>query len=261
MPACYSVSNVRGSSRGEVATVEATASVADLASQPDGTLPGQLTLRRVTAAYVAVASHSRDSQRLVQGAQRAAKLQGATRWRRVAELLTAFEGRAKSLSASVASVGRTAPWNLTFVADLICRRLDELGEEASQVLESAVRLHPGRWRFALRQIIPIAGASEGLKAARILELVGEKADIPRLRTFARTHRRLNRASQVGRMLARRLADRAWVEDQSRVAIVIAERQVAGPTVRRKVLALLCFLLTRPTSRVLETRSLKRCGRS
>ena len=51
--------------------------------------------------------------------------------------------------------------------------------------------------------------------------------------------------RVGRALARRLADRAWVEDQSRVAIVIAHRQVTGSTVRRKVLALLCFLLTRP----------------
>ena len=33
-----------------------------------------------------------------------------------------------------------------------------------------------------------------------------------------------------------------IEDQSRLSIVMAERKVAGSMVRRKVLALLCFLL-------------------
>jgi DNA-binding SARP family transcriptional activator len=36
-----------------------------------------------------------------------------------------------------------------------------------------------------------------------------------------------------------------VEDQVRVTIVVGERVIAGSSVRRKVLALLCFLLTRP----------------
>jgi DNA-binding SARP family transcriptional activator len=36
-----------------------------------------------------------------------------------------------------------------------------------------------------------------------------------------------------------------VEDQVRVSIVVGERVIAGSSVRRKVLALLCFLLTRP----------------
>jgi DNA-binding SARP family transcriptional activator len=48
------------------------------------------------------------------------------------------------------------------------------------------------------------------------------------------------------MLARRLADRALVEDQGRVSVLVGNRVVAGSKIRRKVLALLCFLLTKPT---------------
>ena len=70
------------------------------------------------------------------------------------------------------------------------------------------------------------------------------------RSFARWHdgsRRRNRATRVelGRRLSRRVADRVYIEDQGRVAIVIGDRVVPGSEIRRKVLALPCFLLTRP----------------
>jgi DNA-binding SARP family transcriptional activator len=42
-----------------------------------------------------------------------------------------------------------------------------------------------------------------------------------------------------------LADRVYVEDQNRVAIQIGRRVIHGSSIRRKVLALLCFLLTKP----------------
>ena len=50
---------------------------------------------------------------------------------------------------------------------------------------------------------------------------------------------------MGRRLARRLAQNVFVEDQGRVTILVADRVVPGTDVRRKVLALLCFLLSRP----------------
>ncbi len=37
----------------------------------------------------------------------------------------------------------------------------------------------------------------------------------------------------------------FVDDQNRVGVQVGERQIAGTTIRRKVLALLCFLLSRP----------------
>src|SRR6185436_19495304 len=51
--------------------------------------------------------------------------------------------------------------------------------------------------------------------------------------------------RLGLSLARRLADRVFVEDLGRLRIVIGDRVVDGGEVRRKVLALLCFLLSRP----------------
>jgi DNA-binding SARP family transcriptional activator len=50
---------------------------------------------------------------------------------------------------------------------------------------------------------------------------------------------------LGKALARRLAEPVFVEDQGPLAIRIGTRTVLGSTVRRKVLAMLAYLLTRP----------------
>ena len=224
---------------------EARAIVAFLESQAHGTLPGQSTLRLVTAAYVTVASGSSQGPSLVDDAHRASRQQGATRWRRVTELLRGYCGSIAEFDRAIEAVGSTSPWNLTFVADLICRRLDELDGGAIAVIETAAHMHPGRWRFVLRPIVAKAGLADALNAARLLELVGDKSDIRGLRFYARRHRKLAGASVVGRRLARRLADPARIEDQNRVSILVGDRIVPGSTVRRKVLALMCFLLTKP----------------
>jgi DNA-binding SARP family transcriptional activator len=138
-----------------------------------------------------------------------------------------------------------SPWNLTFVADLVSRRLDELEEGVLIVIEAASRRHPGRWRFVLRNHLAAAPLGEGLTAARLLEPIGDRSDVPRLRAYARRQRKLPGASVLGRGLARTLADRVMVEDQNRVSILVGARHVAGSTIRRKVLGLMCFLLTKP----------------
>ncbi len=84
-----------------------------------------------------------------------------------------------------------------------------------------------------------------LMAARILEGIGEKVDIARLRRLARNAKRRPEATDLGRRLSRRLADRIFVEDQGRVALHIGQRELAGSAIRRRVLGLLCFLITRP----------------
>ena len=67
------------------------------------------------------------------------------------------------------------------------------------------------------------------------------------------------ASALGRGLARRLAPRVFVEDQGRVQVHVGDDCIPGSDVRRKVLALLCFLLSRPKCRPRETRSSTRSG--
>ena len=81
-----------------------------------------------------------------------------------------------------------------------------------------------------------------LMAASLLELVGEASDVRLLRRFAKESKG---AASMGRILAKRVADRAQVLDLGRVSVLVGGRQVSGDSIRRKVLALLCFLITRP----------------
>jgi DNA-binding SARP family transcriptional activator len=111
------------------------------------------------------------------------------------------------------------------------------------VVLAAARFHPGRWRSAIRD--HIAGGGDVVEAARILEEVGEQSDVAVLRALAKQSRGRQYVSDLGRHLARRVADRIYIEDQGRVLLAIGPRLVQGSDVRRKVLAILCFLLTRP----------------
>jgi DNA-binding SARP family transcriptional activator len=140
-------------------------------------------------------------------------------------------------------VGHSAPWHLTFVAEEIIPFLDAMNSEALAVVKVASRLHQDRWRMVLRQ--EIDAGSTSVEAARLLELIGEREDIVRLRRLARSPRRRSEIIGLGRALARRLAERVYVEDQGRVVMHIGTRLVLGSAVRRKVLAMLSYLITRP----------------
>ncbi len=215
------------------------------ASHVESLAIGQQTARLVAAAYVAIASGSADGPSLASEAIRAARHQDAIRWERIATLLKAFCESDSEFGAAVQSVGARSPWNLTYVADLVARKLENIGTRALASVEGAASSHPGRWRFVLRREVAAAEGGEGLAAARLLEKIGDRTDIARLRAYARGQRKLRGASSIGRSLARRLADRVIVEDQGRVTLLIGDRVVPGSSIRRKVLALLCFLLTKP----------------
>lgn len=215
-------------------------------SNADVSLIAQRSAYLVTKAYLEVVSRSEHARVAIAEAQHLATRQRATRWMRVSELLDASLGSAAELNAAIVSIGAASPWHLTFVADLVCARFEDLVDDARVAVYQAAHLHPGRWRFVLRDQISSAGMGEGLHAARLLEAIGEQSDVLRLRTFARRQRRGRGTSDVGRSLARRLATRVVVYDQDRVTIVAGDRDIPGSSIRRKVLALLCFLLTKPT---------------
>jgi LuxR family maltose regulon positive regulatory protein len=224
---------------------EADARLIDAQPAASGAVLGQAIALLTTSAYAAVAAGSTDGEAKAQEASHAARSQGAEHWRRIAELLRAACATDEDFAATIKWVGNSSPWNLTFVADLIGRRLDSFDEPTLRMIATAVQLHPGRWRFVLRRLTAESSPGTGLNAARLLESIGERSDIRRLRAYSRRQRRLPGASSLGRGLARRLADQVFVEDQNRVTIHVGDRQVSGSTIRRKVLALLCFLLTKP----------------
>jgi DNA-binding response OmpR family regulator len=81
--------------------------------------------------------------------------------------------------------------------------------------------------------------------AHLLESIGDQTDVRRLRAAGKSMRRVPGSSTLGRSLARRLAPRVRVEDLGRISLQVGGSLIAGTSVRRRVLALLSLLLTRP----------------
>ncbi len=172
-----------------------------------------------------------------------AESQTAGLWAEYAAALRAVTAERDGLNAYVRSRGRVGLWPLSRVAELLTNRLNDLGGDEADSVRAEVVLRPDRWRSALRLSVD-RRMGDGLNAARLLDLVGEHEDVVRLRNVAHKHRGRPDA-ELGRGLARRLAPMVFVEDLGRVSLRIGERAIEGSSVRRKVLALLCFLVTRP----------------
>lgn len=198
----------------------------------------------LTRAYVAVSEGTESGRRLAADALQVARHQGAHRWRRCAEVLLALTGDGSSLGRQLVATGKESSQSLTYLSDVIVPRLHEVDDGAIQAVATAAATHPVRWRTHLRETID-SGAPSMLMAGRVLEEIGETEDIARLRRVGKQQKRHLPGSQLGRTLARRLADGLYVEDQGRLWLRVGDRTVHGTEVRRKVLALVCFLLTRP----------------
>jgi len=201
----------------------------------------QSRLRATRALMLALSGRS-DSKVEAQDAIRFADRQGAQLWRAVAELALGLVER------SMNSVIRGMPDGLrpvlSLAAELVTQDLDSLDDEALAIVRASASSAPERWRPGLRHEL-LQGRPSRLAAARLLDEVGERKDIHALRKIAREPRRQGADRRLGRGLARRLAPRVEIQDLGRVSITAGTLVVGGGEIRRKVLALLCFLLTRP----------------
>jgi DNA-binding SARP family transcriptional activator len=135
--------------------------------------------------------------------------------------------------------------HLSIQAELVSRRLSDLAPDSLVVVTSEAHRRPERWRWPLRQILSDASArpSDIRIAAELLEVVGDRSDVSILRHLAR--RKTLRMPDAGRLLAKRLASKVYVEDLGRMSLRIGDQLVAGTSIRKKVLSLLTYLLTRP----------------
>jgi DNA-binding SARP family transcriptional activator/tetratricopeptide (TPR) repeat protein len=223
---------------------EATRALADF---PPGrsTVVGQASVFAVTQSYLKVARGDGDGREAAMQAAAQAAVQGADAMRRIGELLLGIATGREALNEAVLTIGPSYPWHLTFLADLLVTRMASVSREAQELIATAARLHPARWRTALREGLALEHEPVDLAAARLLEEVGDRSDVARLRRLAKSGRRTRDATNLGRSLSRRLAPAVRVEDQGRVSLTVGDRDVVGTSVRRKVLALLCFLITRP----------------
>jgi DNA-binding SARP family transcriptional activator len=219
----------------------------ELAAYPDGlsTVVGARAALGMARAQLALARGESDAGVRLRQATVAAGAAGAHGQRRVGELLLATSQGPAVLSMVIMAVAASAPWHLSFVAEELIPHLSDLTHEAMGDVVRAAQQHRERWRTALRRAMASGTYPMNMASARLLEDIGERSDIAPLRRMAKLAPRRMEASDLGRSLARRLADRVQVEDQGRVSLLVGNREVAGSSVRRKVLALLCFLLTRP----------------
>jgi len=209
--------------------------------QPDITA-GNKAQQLAVRAYHAGVTRRSEAEALTRDALSHADLQGAWFWAETCRLLLAAWGSAEALNREIRRLSRDAPAYLSVVAEALVTRFGDIGQEERALLLVEIQTRPERWLPSLREAIDL-DASGAIVASSYLDIVGTSEDVARLRRFSRRSKAAIPA--LGRGLAKRIADRVFVEDQGRVAIRIGDRHVEGTAIRRKVLTLLCYLLTRP----------------
>jgi ATP/maltotriose-dependent transcriptional regulator MalT/DNA-binding SARP family transcriptional activator len=176
---------------------------------------------------------------------RFAERQQAWFWWKTIRLTQALVASSEALALHVRSLGAQDAAYLSIQAELVARRLGDLDQVALEIVRTEAILRPDRWRWALRRLLSNHDArpSDVRRGAELMDLVGDSSDVRLLRQLA--HRKSLRIPEAGRMLARRLAPPALIDDLGRVTVRIGDRVIPGTDIRKKVLSLLTFLLTRP----------------
>jgi len=132
------------------------------------------------------------------------------------------------------------------LAELVSDQLTRLSASDLDTVRAEAAKRPQRWRPALRATAFHSESEARWQAATLLDAVGDASDVGPLRDLAIKSAVGSVHRSLGRELARRIAAKVEIDDQGRVAIHVGGRVVDGTAIRRKVLALTCYLLTRPT---------------
>ncbi|MDP9225425.1 MAG: hypothetical protein M3P18_16595, partial [Actinomycetota bacterium] len=169
--------------------------------------------------------------------------QGAKGWEDYAVVLGGITDRTRDPSVLLLSISDRSPGALSMAAEAVLRRIGDLSPLAFASVRTEASQRPWRWREAARRAVAMGGSRE-IAAAVLLDEIGEHEDVSLLRAVARTSKDAL-GHGLGRGLARRLAARVLIEDLGRLRISVGSRVVEGSDVRRKVLALISLLLTRP----------------
>jgi DNA-binding SARP family transcriptional activator/tetratricopeptide (TPR) repeat protein len=185
-----------------------------------------------------------DAHAMVSEAAVLAERQGAGLWSGYARaiLVTLSSNLDSSLKRIATDYGSVY---LSMVAEPLIACLYRMDGQSLSIIGSEAQARPERWRSGIRRAVAEAGSLNRVHAARILDSIGEEEDVPVLRAIGKASKNGRTDSDLGRGLARRLAPAVFVEDQGRVEILIGSTVIAGTELRRKVLAMLCYLLTRP----------------
>jgi ATP/maltotriose-dependent transcriptional regulator MalT/DNA-binding SARP family transcriptional activator len=176
---------------------------------------------------------------------RFAERQQAWFWWKTIRLTQALVSSNDEMVAHIRSLERVDAAYLSIQAELVVRRLADLDQASLATVQQEATQRPERWRWALRQLLSnqVARPGDVRRATELLDLVGDADDVKLLRQLAK--RKILRIPDAGRALTRRLAPRAFIDDLGRVTVHVSDRDIPGTGIRKKVLSLLTFLLTRP----------------
>ena len=170
-----------------------------------------------------------------------AESQGADFWLEIDRLLLGLAEGQSALNREVRRLSDGGSVYFGALAEHFVERLADLEADEFDCVRLEMERRPERWLTALRDALT-NGSESAVRAAQCLDVIGSAEDVPLLRRFSK---RRPSERDLGKGLARRVAEHVFVEDQGRVAIAIGARRVEGTQIRRKVLTLLCFLLSRP----------------
>jgi len=205
---------------------------------------GYLSRYFCLVAHCAVLEMAPDARSKATEAVAFAERQGAGLWSGYARVLLASLGTNLDASLKRLAADQGAVY-FSIVAEPLIASLHLMDDMSLALIASEAQARPERWRPGIRRVVADAGKPSRIQAARILDAIGEPEDIPLLRLVAKASKNTRSDALLGKGLARRLASNVFIEDQGRVEIHLGSAVIPGTDLRRKVLAMLCFLLTRP----------------
>ena len=156
----------------------------------------------------------------------------------IAGILTQIASRG-DLGAEITQLAPPESCYLSMVAEELAGHLARLGPSASAVVLAEARARPARWRTALR--LALALDAKNRSAATLLVEVGIREDLELLRSLSSSNATFK---MLAANLARRLAQPVLLHDLGAVSLLVGDKPTGRP-VRRKVLAFLCLLASKP----------------
>jgi len=205
--------------------------------------PGHLSQYVALQAHIGSQRAALGGREQLQTAVAFADRQASSFWANYCRVLLAVSPTAGVVGRQV-DLTRYEPVYLSLVAEGVISALHRLDSASTEMVVAEAERRPERWRNSVRRVATAGSSANGLSAARLLDVIGVTEDVPILRAIGRAAKGSPGDIGLGRRLARRLAHRVHVEDQGRVEVLIGSSRVPGTELRRKVLALLCYLLTR-----------------
>ncbi len=193
---------------------------------------------QVLRTRVAIAAGDSDAEKHAREATRIAHAQGSPLCKYLAALLSCLAtGQSVDELVAQAHPNETYCWSL--LAEELASNLESLSPTSKALVLGEARRRPERWRSALRMAVS-AGSRGAAEAAGVLAEIGSSEDGALLRAVGASKKAIRPHALA---ITVRLAKPVFVSDLGVVEVRIGETALPRG-LRRKVLALLCFLSSR-----------------